>query len=99
MLELSYEGLKKADKKRVDKEADPYGNYENTHLGVARLLIGQMDRFQRFKGRELDSHCPSVDTLNRMYQVFGPLSATLTGGQMSANEIIEVLKAMPYPED
>jgi hypothetical protein len=107
-LEQGHEELSKKDKERVEKEAEPFGkhvrfmgfdgNNETTHMSIARFLVEKMGRFQRFKGRELNSHSPSIAVYNRMLSVFLPLRSTLVGRSLNADEIIAILKAKRYPE-
>jgi uncharacterized protein YfbU (UPF0304 family) len=107
-LERAHAKLSAKEKARVEKEADPFGkhvqftgfdgNNESEHMGIARFLIEQMNRFQLFKGRELNSHMPTLGTYRRMLQVFEPMRKTLVGAELSADQIIAILKAKMYPE-
>jgi uncharacterized protein len=106
-LERGFAALSKKDKDRVAAEASPFGkhvvftgfdgNREAEYIGVARFLIDRLDRFTEFKGRDLNSHCPSLDSHRRMFSVFEPLRKNLIGRELSANEIIEMLKAGVHP--
>ena len=107
-LEHGYERLSKKEKERIEKEAEPFGkhlrfsgfdgNSETSFMGIARFLVEKMNRFERFKGRELNSHFPSVDMYKRMLAVYSPLRNTLTGGDLNVGQIIAILQAMTYPE-
>jgi uncharacterized protein YfbU (UPF0304 family) len=102
-LELSHERLSAAERKRVAIEAAPFGehvrfsgfdgNEEASQLGIARFLIEQLDRFSRFKKRDLNSHHETHATYRRMLKTFLPMRATLTGGWLDAQQIITVLNA------
>ena len=106
-LESGYEKLSKKDKARVAAEAEPLGkhvkfsgfdgNNESEHMGVARFMIEQLERFTCFKGRDLNSHMPSIDTYRRMVAAFEPIRRTLTGRALNADEIIGLLKAWLHP--
>ena len=84
-LESGYEKLSKKDKARVAADAEPLGkhvkfsgfdgNNESEHIGVARFLIEQLDRFTSFKGRDLNSHMPSIDAYRRMFAVLNRCAA------------------------
>ncbi len=104
LIEQSYAKLSKYDKERVEKEAEPFGkhvafrgfdgNYEGKHLSVASFLINKLDGFADFKGRELNSHMPSIDGYRRMVQAFEPMKRGLGGGSLlSAAQIIALLNA------
>lgn len=107
-LEEGYESLSDTDREKVATEAEPFGtdvqfrgfdgNNETTHMGAARFLIDDLDRFSRFADRDLNSHAPSIDGYQRMYLVFEPIRRTLTGRQLGADEIIQILQARRYPE-
>ena len=106
-IERGYAKLSEKDKERVESEAEPFGkdvafegfdgNDESDHHGVAQFLINDMGRFHRFKGRELNSHHPSIDAHRRMLAVFKPMQETLAGGELSASQIIDLLKARKHP--
>jgi uncharacterized protein YfbU (UPF0304 family) len=106
-LESAFRKLSKKDKGRVATEAAPFGkrvlfdgfggNFESEHLGVARFLIDKLDRFSDFKARELNAHMPMLDTYRRMLSVFAPIRRTLTGGDLSADQMIEILSTMLHP--
>jgi hypothetical protein len=110
-LEGGYKKLSKADKARVEKEAEPLGkdvrfhgfdgNNETEYMGVARFLIDHLNRFASFfKGRDLNSHMPSIDGYRRMFAVFEPMRSSLGFGgkeNLDATQIIEILKARIHP--
>lgn len=101
ILEFSYEKLSTKDKKLIKKEAGPLigdlqfrgfdGNEECRYMGIARFLIEEMDRFQNFKDRDLNSHMPTIDTYSRMLSVFKPLKEDLVGMWLDANQMIAIL--------
>lgn len=107
LIEEGYAKLSKADKAKVEKEAAPFGkdvkfrgfdgNNEN-HFGVANYLVDDLKRFTHFKGRDLNSHMPTVDAYTRMYSAFEPIRASLGPGSLSADQIIRILKEMLHPE-
>lgn len=106
-LEEGFNALSKKDKERVASEAGPFGthvqfrgfdgNGESEYIGVARVLIKQLDRFSEFDGRDLNSHMPSLDMHRRMLSVFEPLRMNLIGRKLNAGEIIQILKAQLHP--
>ncbi len=101
-MESGYEKLSKKDKERVEKEAGPFGkhvrfpgfdgNNEVAHVGIARFLIEDMNRWQRFKGRELNSHSRTLTRYSRMLNVFEPIRPTLVGVGLTADQLIQLLK-------
>ena len=107
-IENAYAQLLKKDKDRIKKEAEPFGshvkfpgfdgNHETEYLGIARFLIEDMGRFSIFKGRELNSHAPLIAPYKRMLAVFEPIRPTLVGRELTATEIIELLKAKMHPD-
>jgi uncharacterized protein YfbU (UPF0304 family) len=108
-IEFGYAKLSKKEKERIEKEAPPFGkhvvfrgfdgNYEAEYLNVARFLIDDMRRFSSFKGRDLNSHAPTVAAYRRMYRLFEPMRTGLGGGnELGAAQIIELMKAMLHPD-
>lgn len=72
------------------------GNNEIDYLSAARCLIDDLDRFQRFKDRDLNSHMPSVSGYQRMYQVFEPIRRTLFDRGLSFAELKQTLSARHF---
>ena len=71
------------------------GNNETEYMGVADHLVNRMNRFQRFKGRDLNSHMPVVARYAKMAQEFEPIRANLGMRQpirLSLSEVITLLK-------
>lgn len=109
-IESGYEKLSQEDKKRVEKEADPYGknvkfmgfdgNNEAEHMSIARFLIDDMHRFESYKGRSyLNSHSPKIDTYKRMFSIFEPMRSNLIGNGLNADQIIRILKSQKYSSE
>jgi uncharacterized protein YfbU (UPF0304 family) len=68
------------------------GNNEN-HYGIARYLVDDLERFEHFKGRDLNSHISLVDDYRSMFHVFEPMRRTLVDRLLNAAEIIEIMNA------
>lgn len=49
------------------------GNNEAEQLNAARFLIDKMNRFSRFKGRDLNSHVETSGRYTAMLRQFGPM--------------------------
>jgi len=106
-LERGFGELSKKDKDRVAAEAEPFGkhvvfagfdgNNEGEYMSIARFLIHELDRFSEFEGRDLNAHMPTLDAHRRMFSVFERIRANLTGRDLNAAEIIEILKAKLHP--
>ena len=69
------------------------GNNESSQLSIARFLIEDMERFSRFKGRDLNSHHPTHGRYARMNALFEPMRAGLIGHGLSAAQVITLMKA------
>jgi uncharacterized protein len=112
-IESSFAALSEADKKRV--EADAYhnhepqflgfdGNYETELVGIARLFIHDLGRWERFKKRGLNSHWPSVDIYDRELAAWQPIRKAKTqnlGGpyELTADELIAILRERIHPDN
>lgn len=109
LIETAYRKLSKKDKDRVAKEAEPFGknvkfpgfcgNYESEYLSVAGFLVNHLERFETFKGRDLNSHAPLLGNYRRMLTVFEPVRRNFMGGGLSTSTVIELLYTMVPPEN
>jgi uncharacterized protein YfbU (UPF0304 family)/Arc/MetJ-type ribon-helix-helix transcriptional regulator len=107
-IEQGYQKLSKKDKQRVEKEAAPFGadvkfrgfdgNNEGAYMSIAMFLVAKMGRFVTFKGRELKSHMPSLDTYRRMLHAFKPMRSRLVGSGLNVEQIIAILQEEMHPE-
>lgn len=102
-IESGYDKLSAKDRSRIETEAEPFGkhvsfrgfdgNSEAEYNGVAHFLVNDLERFVIFKGRQFNSHMPSLDIYRRMFRVFEPMRSNLMGRELGANEIIAILNA------
>ncbi len=107
-LERDYERLSPEEKSRVEKEAEPFGkdvrfrgwdgNGESEYISIADFLIDHLDRFQAFKGRDLNAHMPTLHAHRRMLEVFTPLRKSRGYAPLKADDIIEILNAQTHPD-
>lgn len=105
-IEMSYEELSADEKKELAAKAEPFGkhvkfrgfdgNNETEYLSIADFLINELDRFSRFKDRDLNSHAPSLATYARMYKVFEPIFKDLDGRDLDVDELAAILNAKRY---
>jgi uncharacterized protein len=111
-IESSYAVLNEEDNKLV--KSDSYynhepkflgfsGNYETTLMSIARILTRDLELWQRFSGRELDSHFPSIDGYRRLLGVWRPIRdakfKTLGPYELNAGELIAVLREHVHTEN
>lgn len=106
-IEWGYESLTEEEKERLKVDAEPFGedpkfqgfdgNNETEHMSVARFLITELDRFESFKDRALNSHMPSLDMHRRMLEVFLPIRANINR-DLSLAQLTEVLRAKIHPD-
>jgi uncharacterized protein YfbU (UPF0304 family) len=101
-MEVAYEKLSPDDKARITNEVGSWqtnvrfagfdGNDEGSQMAIAQFFVEKMRRFSQFKGRSLNSHCSTVGRYRRMYQLFEPMRRTLVGMDLSADQLITLLK-------
>ena len=101
-VEEAYSRLTPAQKLIITKEVGPWaadiqfagfdGNNEASQMSIACFLIEEMNRFSRFKGRDMNSHSPTFDRYSRMYELFKPMRASLAGGGLSLQQLVALLK-------
>lgn len=100
-IEEAFAGFSKADRAKISDRIGPIGkelifpgfdgNNESTHRSVARFLIEDMGRFERYKGRELNSHHPVIDGYRSMIVAFEPMREKLIGIKLTPAQIVELL--------
>ncbi|SDP92648.1 hypothetical protein SAMN05428967_4491 [Phyllobacterium sp. YR620] len=101
-IERAYAGFSNDDKKRIEEEVgfrgkNPRfkgfdGNNETDYMGIAHFLVDQLGRFENFKGRDFNSHTPTVARYSQMAAIFSTMRSSLLGRELSPNEIIQLLK-------
>lgn len=106
-IESGHSKLPEEQKERVKLEAEPFGdpvrfrgfdgNTEGDYGRVAKFLIEDLGRFEDFKGRNLNSHVPIMQAYRRMLVAFEPMLRTIAGRELSATEIIKLLKELGHP--
>ena len=102
-LEMGGDKLSSKDKKFVEEKTEGLynevrfhgfdGNNEGEHMSIASFLVNKMGRFSRFKGRDLNSHCPLLDNYRKMLSVFTPIRPTLIGFSLNIEQIIMILNS------
>lgn len=107
-IEHGYQNLSDEEKAQLEKDADPFGkdpqfrgfdgNNETEHMSVASFLINDLERFEEFKGRSMNSHCPSIETYRRMLAVFEPMRRNLMSGRLSLSNLTTIIKEKTHPE-
>jgi len=108
-IEHSYERLSDKDKAYLEKEAAPFGkspkfpgfdgNNETTHMGTASFIVNELDRFVEFKGRDFNSHCPSLDSYRRMLSVFEGIRRNMNFNSLSARDLASILAERVHPDN
>ena len=82
-IEKAYAGFDERERAEVlrvggDYAKDPQflgfdGNHEGEYVGIAFTLINKMERFQHFKGRNLNSHSGTAARYREMAKLFQPM--------------------------
>jgi uncharacterized protein YfbU (UPF0304 family) len=67
------------------------GNDAGGHFHVAQFLVEEMDRWQGFKGRDLNSHHQVLDEYRAMFAVFKDIRPNVIGRKMTLDEMKRVL--------
>jgi len=106
-IEHSYQRLSDEDKAKLEKDADPFGkdpkfqgfdgNNETEYMGTAMFVVNELDRFEEFKGRSFNSHCPLIDAHKRMLAVFEPMRRNLSFEPLTVDALTEILKEITDP--
>lgn len=107
-IEEAYERFDASEKVALEAKADPFGkhvgfsgfdgNNESEYMSIASFLVRDMGRFSRFAGRDLNSHCPSIEGYQRMLTEFLAIRPALDGCGLSVEEMAKVLNARRHPD-
>jgi uncharacterized protein len=108
-IEYAYSKLDEKQKQKLAQDAAPFGenprfygfdgNNESEHMSVAMFLVNQLDRFQKFKGRNFNCHHPSLDAHRRMLAVFEPLRTSFADSSLSVAQLTRILKERVHPSN
>lgn len=103
-IEYTYTKLSKDEQQLIEQKVEVFGknpkfpgfdgNNESEYLATAYFLINDLERFERFKGRDLNSHMPLLENYHRMLEVFKPIRRSVLTPELSANNLIEILSAI-----
>jgi uncharacterized protein YfbU (UPF0304 family) len=106
-IERAYKKLTVEEKQQVEAEAGPLGRgvrfsgfddeTEREYRDIAHFLIEEMGRFDRFQGRNLNAHMPTLDGYRRMMRVFSPMRPPVGDARLSVRQIIDLANAEKYP--
>lgn len=101
LIEMSYERLSSEDQSKLAEKIPSYmappkfrgfdGNNESHHLSTAYFVINRLDRFVRFKGRDLNSHITVLARYRNMLAKFADLPRNETDYLLSMNSLAELL--------
>lgn len=101
-LEEAAEEFTTDDLSAIDEKAGPHhtpvkfhgfdGSNETSHMSIARFYIEDMDRFQRFAGRSLNAHHPTLTGYRAMFAEFDGIRPNVVGRRMTVDEVARVLK-------
>lgn len=108
-IEYSYGKLDDKDKVCLEKEAEPFGkdpkfqgfdgNQETDYMGTASFIVNQLDRFEKFQGRNFNSHSPRLDVYRRMLSVFKEIRDNTSFEPLNAQQLTEIFKERVHPDN
>ncbi len=108
-IEHSYDQLEGEQKALLEKEAAPFGkdpkfpgfdgNNESEYMGTASFIVNELERFEEFKGRSFNSHCPSIEGHRRMLSTFKAIRKSLDFGPMSEKDLAAILRERIHPSN
>lgn len=103
-IESSYQQLSPENKAKVKEEAPFHaiefngfdGNNESEYMNIASFIIKDLQRYDEFSKRDINSHISSIDGYRKMLAVFEPIKSLYAEPFLSAEEISKVLGARAY---
>lgn len=66
------------------------GNSETEQLSIASFLVNKMGRFEKFSGRDLNSHCPSMQGHTQMLDKYRRINPSATA-PLTPEQVIEIV--------
>lgn len=99
-IEEGFEALVPADQRafREDNDLMPPvfqgfdGKVEGDYQGVAAFMIGHLECFRKFAGRDLESYHPVVEGYRRVLEAFRPIRERIDGARtLTVSELRTVL--------
>lgn len=109
LIERSVQGLSPAERDQLEREAEPFGrspqfrgfdgNGETEHMSTASFLVHQLERFTEFKGRDFNSHMPTVDAYKRMLRPYNEVRHKLLRGPLGVADLVVILREQIHPEN
>jgi len=101
-IERAFEHFTDQEKATLQKETGSYarnpkflgfdGNNEIEHMGIVMFLVGKLGRFQRFKGRDFNSHMPTLELYSRMADIFETIRPKLHDRELNVLEVSRLLQ-------
>ena len=108
-IEWSYKRLSDGEKRKLEEAADPYGkepifcgfdgNNESSYMGTALFIVNDLARFVEFRGRDLNSHCPSIDAYKRMLVAYRNIRHSHGYEILSVDHLAAILNEMMHPSN
>jgi len=106
-IEYRYDNLSEADKDYLEKELKFFGknpkfpgfdgNNETEYMSTARFIVNDLNRFDEFKGRDFNSHLPSISAYRRMLSSFQEIQEKLSHDHFAVKDLVYILKAWQKP--
>ena len=105
-IETSYQSLSDKEKTDLKSKSEVWGsspkfdgfdgNNESKYKSIADFLINDLNRFQIFKGRYLNSHTCTIERYERMLSTFDYVRKDLVSRLLSVDQLAEILEKQNY---
>ncbi|ATC33026.1 hypothetical protein CA606_12200 [Caulobacter vibrioides] len=108
VLEDAYEQLNAAEKAELEVRVPHVskdvrwggfdGNNESEYMSVLAFMVGYMDFYPNFRGREhLNSHMPTLETFERMWAAYQPIRDSMPEYPLELDDLTTILSARVHP--
>lgn len=67
--------------------------------GTVHILVEELGRWSRFKGRDLNSHGPMAEVYERMLEASQQLNGNAKNFELSVEDLATILNAKTHPEN
>lgn len=109
VIEYSYVQFNDEEKDKLAVEAEPFGrnplfrgfdgNNETEFLVATDFIINKLDRFEEFKGRDLNSHMHKMEGYLRMLKAFTLEFRKNLGQPLSVGQLASILLEIKDPSN
>ncbi|QQK63931.1 hypothetical protein F8A90_07170 [Cobetia sp. cqz5-12] len=109
IIERNYNALSDDQKEQITREEDLTpdifkfegfdGNNESEYMSAASFIVNKLNRFDEFRGRDFNSHCPKIESYKRILNNYNLFYRDFHHGIIPRHQLIEIMRAARHEEN